>query len=70
MRESKQIKIHQVCPCGKSSDGFAIYDDGHGYCFGSCGGRYYKKVEGEYMVDKKKTQESVKSSKLKTKGKK
>ena len=69
MKESKQIKIHQACPCGESSDGFAIYDDGHGYCFGSCGGKYYKKVEGEYMVDKKKTEESVKSSKLKTKGK-
>ena len=27
---------HQPCPSCSSSDAFAIYDDGHGYCF-SCG---------------------------------
>ena len=30
------IKTHQPCPCGKSSDAYTIYSDGHGYCF-SCG---------------------------------
>lgn len=33
---SELIEAHQPCPCGNSSDAYAIYDDGHGYCF-SCG---------------------------------
>ena len=24
---------HTECPCGTSSDGLAVYDDGHGFCF-------------------------------------
>ncbi len=34
MAESKLIEAHLPCPisCG-SSDGYALYDDGHGYCF-------------------------------------
>jgi twinkle protein len=35
--ESKPIpdKTHIACPCGKSSDAYTLYDDGHGHCF-SC----------------------------------
>jgi twinkle protein len=35
--ESKPIpeKTHIACPCGKSSDAYTLYDDGHGFCF-SC----------------------------------
>lgn len=35
----KWIKTHQPCPCGKSSDAYAIALDGHGFCF-SCGKVY------------------------------
>jgi twinkle protein len=30
------VKTHQPCPCGKSSDAYSEYADGHGFCF-SCG---------------------------------
>jgi len=33
--KSKITKSHQPCPCGQSSDAFAVYSDGHGFCF-SC----------------------------------
>lgn len=39
MRELKQgwSKLHQPCPCGKSSDSFCYRPDGSGYCFsGGC----------------------------------
>lgn len=37
MESSKAIpeKTHIPCPCGKSSDAYTEYDDGHGHCF-SC----------------------------------
>lgn len=34
-KTSKPVSTHQPCPCGKSSDAYTIYDDGHGFCF-SC----------------------------------
>jgi len=30
------VEVHQPCPCGKSSDAFALNEDGSGKCF-SCG---------------------------------
>lgn len=27
------VKNHLPCPCGDSSDGYSLFDDGHGYCF-------------------------------------
>ena len=27
------LVTHKACPCGNSSDAFALYPDGHGYCF-------------------------------------
>lgn len=33
-------QVHLPCPCGKSSDAYAVYSDGHGWCF-SCG-KYFK----------------------------
>ena len=27
------LVTHQPCPCGRSSDAFSLYRDGHGYCF-------------------------------------
>ena len=41
----KEVKIHLPCPCGKSSDAFTVYEDGHGYCFrGGCE-KYFKAEE-------------------------
>jgi twinkle protein len=34
-------KTHQPCPCGKSSDAYAVALDGHGRCF-SCGKNFYE----------------------------
>jgi twinkle protein len=36
-RQSKLVNLHLPCPLCDSSDAFAEYDDGHGYCF-SCQG--------------------------------
>lgn len=35
MSSESQLVEKTECPCGKSSDAFAVYDDGHGHCF-SC----------------------------------
>lgn len=33
--------IHLPCPCGKSSDAYTVYEDGHGYCHsGECNKRH------------------------------
>lgn len=32
-REESSFIGHQACPNCPSSDGFSVYDDGHGYCF-------------------------------------
>lgn len=32
----------QPCPCGKSSDAYATDTDGNGFCFGSCGGKFFR----------------------------
>lgn len=36
---SEIVERHLPCPCGKSSDAYATYSDGHGYCF-SCSTHY------------------------------
>ncbi len=36
---SELVEAHQPCPCGKSSDAYSTYDDGHGHCF-SCGVKF------------------------------
>jgi twinkle protein len=33
--DSRIVEQHIPCPCGKSSDAYCTYDDGHGFCF-SC----------------------------------
>lgn len=34
------VKTHQPCPCGESSDGYAIREDGSGFCWGKkCAGK-------------------------------
>lgn len=39
MPEEKFVKTHQPCPCGGSSDAYAVRADGSGKCFsGKCGG--------------------------------
>jgi twinkle protein len=35
MSDSRIIERHIPCPCGRSSDAYCRYDDGHGFCF-SC----------------------------------
>jgi twinkle protein len=37
---SNLIERHVPCPCGKSSDAFCVYDNGHSHCF-SCGNHTY-----------------------------
>lgn len=34
-KTSNLLRAHLPCPCGKSSDAYSIFDDGHGFCF-SC----------------------------------
>lgn len=38
---SNIVEQHVACPCGKSSDAYCKYDDGHGHCF-SCGESHYE----------------------------
>ena len=44
---SKWFDTGLPCPCGKSSDAFAIDTEGDGYCYGQCGGRYFKDFANE-----------------------
>jgi hypothetical protein len=45
---SKPVKTHLPCPCGKSSDAFTVFSDGHGYCFsGICSSPYFSEVTYE-----------------------
>lgn len=45
---AKPLKTHQPCPCGKSSDAFSTYDDGHGYCFsGICSKPFFKTLDSK-----------------------
>lgn len=46
----KIIKSHIPCPCGQSADAYTEYSD-HGYCYGSCGGRYFKTKEEDWMTN-------------------
>src|ERR1044072_7674185 len=45
------VKTGIGCPCGKSSDAYAIDDKGHGHCFGQCGGKHFWN-DKEEEVDK------------------
>jgi twinkle protein len=45
----KTIKDHIPCPCGESSDAYAIYSDGHGHCF-SCSKRFDTEADGDEVV--------------------
>lgn len=52
------ILTHQPCPCGKSSDAYAIGEEHDGYCF-SCG-KYYPPTKGELNISTNlKTYEEV-----------
>lgn len=45
--KSKLLDAHQPCPCGKSSDAYSTYSDGHGHCF-SCNKSFQpKRNDGE-----------------------
>jgi twinkle protein len=47
---SKILRTKLPCPCGGSSDAYVEYDDGHGHCFGKCGGRSFQNTNhGETM---------------------
>lgn len=45
MPESTIVDRHIPCPCGKSSDAYCTYDDGHGHCF-SCGKTFQETDRG------------------------
>jgi DnaB helicase-like protein/Toprim domain-containing protein len=40
---SQAVETHVACPCGQSSDAFAKYSDGHGFCF-SCSKTFDNKL--------------------------
>lgn len=42
-------KTHIACPCGKSSDAYTEYTDGHGFCF-SCGKRFQENEESSFST--------------------
>ncbi len=51
------VERHIPCPCGKSSDAYCTYDDGHGHCF-SCGDSFHTEnieviapLEGNYSYE-------------------
>lgn len=41
-KSSRVVQAKLPCPCGLSSDAYAIYDDGHGHCYGQCGGKDFQ----------------------------
>ena len=53
--ESELVASKLPCPCGGSSDAYATYSDGHGYCF-SCGA--YHKAGGEVQATAPQTRMS------------
>ena len=56
---NKEIKTHQPCPCGESSDAYSYYED-HEWCFKCNKGKYYEKP-GNMLVSAKKL-ERIKGS--------
>ena len=51
--ESELVASKLPCPCGKSSDAFATYTDGHGFCF-SCGTNFPDGGGGEAAGGRRK----------------
>lgn len=49
---NKWVKTQQPCPCGGSSDAYSIDVNGNGYCYGKCGGTFFR---GEQPEDIDKT---------------
>ena len=48
------VKTGEPCPCGKSSDAYAIDDRGNGFCFsGACGGKFFKNSKEEVIDNTK-----------------
>src|SRR3990167_699248 len=41
---------HIPCPCGKSSDAYCRYDDGHGHCY-SCGVTHQPTPQTDYTFE-------------------
>ena len=48
---SKWAKTQLPCPCGKSSDAYSTDVNGNGYCFGQCGGKFFRN-DVEEDIDK------------------
>ena len=52
--------LHMPCPCGQSSDAFAVYEDGHGFCFkGSCNKRFNKEELNEMAYEEKHNSDDI-----------
>jgi twinkle protein len=51
--ESELTASKLPCPCGKSSDAYATYSDGHGYCY-SCGDHHRDAGEVQSATPKKR----------------
>jgi len=63
---SKFAETGLPCPCGASSDAYSIDHDGDGFCFGQCGGRYFKNKEEDEII---LSEEEVLEKELTPKGK-
>lgn len=48
------VEVHQPCPCGKSSDAYAIRADNSGFCF-SCGDSHSAQYKEKLLSDNFKT---------------
>jgi twinkle protein len=44
---SKWAKTGMACPCGSSSDAYSVDTEGKGFCFGQCGGKFFRNEKEE-----------------------
>jgi twinkle protein len=52
------VKTNQPCFCGNSSDGMATDSNGNSFCFGKCGGKFFRGKEEE-AVDRSQYTEEI-----------
>lgn len=52
---SEVLHSKQPCPCGQSSDAYAVYTDGHGFCFSGNCEKPYHPAPKDHVTDTKST---------------
>ena len=45
---ANEARMHVACPCGKSSDAYCYYEDGHEWCYSCNKGKFMKKEPEEH----------------------